>query len=430
MRNTKLSLYYISAITPILLFASSALLLFAIFPEQQQQARAQSESLLPYTNPDYGFNIQYPSDWTYTEYEVPSNATIFSILSIVPPVSADPNLQTNLDIGIEYLQNPLSLDQYVRNTVDNYRTYYENFSLISANTNATLSGMPAYELVYTYNSNETERISYEIGTIDKDTNAVYYISFSTEPSLFDQFFPTVQTVSDSFNLDTSLLTLDAERSNLGTSENILEGGGSNMQNFQMLVDSFTNSIFNGSSVFGAVGTSLVKGIEVSGINFQDNNGTNDQVTVSMSADPSIVTNNTGSVGIIATRIPFNIQNLMSLGALSSQEQNGNPFGGNIGVSPSEGGMMSPLLGNVGADVVGNLSQNINPFDFISNLQIGSTNLVNPDWSSPQSATMDLKGKELGIDSDNYKNIQATTSQNTLDLIFVSVIPFTGEANHS
>ena len=81
-------------------------------------------------------------------------------------------------------------------------------------------------------------------------------------------------------------------------------------------------------------------------------------------------------------------------------------------------------------MVGNLSQSINPFDFLSNLQIGSTNLVNPDWSSPQSATMDLKGKDLGIDSDTYKNIQATTSQNTLDLIFVSVIPFTGEANLS
>ena len=182
----------------MLLFTSSALLLFAIFPEQQQQAGAQSESLLTYSNPDYGFNIQYPTDWTYTEYEVPSNATIFSILNIVPPVSADPNLQTNFDIGIEYLQNPLSLDQYVRNTVDSYRTNYENFSLISAKTNATLSGMPAYELVYTYDSNETERIAYETGTIDKDTNTVYYISFYTEPSLFDQFFPTVQTVNDSF----------------------------------------------------------------------------------------------------------------------------------------------------------------------------------------------------------------------------------------
>lgn len=96
----------------------------------------------------------------------------------------------------------------------------------------------------------------------------------------------------------------------------------------------------------------------------------------------------------------------------------------MGVSPSEGEMMSPFLGNVGVDAAGNLSQNINPFDFLSNLQIGSTNLVNPDWSSPQSATMDLKGKVMGMDSDNYKNIQATTSQNTLDLIFVSVIPFT------
>jgi PsbP-like protein len=89
MSNTKPSLYYISAITLLLLIASSVLLLFAIFPQQQQQAGAQSESLLTYTNADYGFNIQYPSDWTYTEYEVPSNATAFLILNIVPPVSAN-----------------------------------------------------------------------------------------------------------------------------------------------------------------------------------------------------------------------------------------------------------------------------------------------------------------------------------------------------
>jgi hypothetical protein len=42
--------------------------------------------------------------------------------------------------------------------------------------------------------------------------------------------------------------------------------------------------------------------------------------------------------------------------------------------------------------------------------------------------MDLKGKDMGIDSDTYKNIQTTTSQNTVDLIFVSVIPFTGDAD--
>lgn len=67
--------------------------------------------------------------------------------------------------------------------------------------------MPANELLFTYNDPDgTGRQGYERGIIDKDTNTVYYISFFTEPSLFDQFFPIVQTVDDSFNLDTSLLT--------------------------------------------------------------------------------------------------------------------------------------------------------------------------------------------------------------------------------
>jgi hypothetical protein len=341
----------------------------------------------------------------------------------VPPVSADPNLRTSFDIGLEYLQSHISFDKYTRNTVNNYRTNYENFSLISAKTNATLSGMPAYELVFTYNSDGMEQKSYERGVIDEDANTIYYISFFTDPSLYDQFFPTIQGVVDSFNLDRSAIPQGEEQSDFDLLNNFTDGGGG-MQDFQMFMDSFTNSIFNGSSVFGGVGTSMINGIKVSGINFQDNSGSNDQVTVNLNSDSSIVNNNTGSVTIIAMRIPFNIQNLMSLGALSSQEQNNNPFGSNTGINPFGGGMMSPFLGNGGA--VGNLSQSINPFGFLSGLQIGSTNLVNPDWSIPQSVTMDLKGRVISSDVNN--NIRPTAFADTLDLVFVSVIPFTGEEN--
>jgi hypothetical protein len=35
---------------------------------------------------------------------------------------------------------------------------------------------------------------------------------------------------------------------------------------------------------------------------------------------------------------------------------------------------------------------INPFDFLSDLQLGSTNLVNPDWLAPQPVTMELNAR--------------------------------------
>jgi len=40
--------------------------------------------------------------------------------------------------------------------------------------------------------------------------------------------------------------------------------------FELFMDSFTNSIFNGTSIFGGLGTSMVNGIKVSGISLESN----------------------------------------------------------------------------------------------------------------------------------------------------------------
>jgi hypothetical protein len=40
--------------------------------------------------------------------------------------------------------------------------------------------------------------------------------------------------------------------------------------FSMFLDSFANSIFNGTSTFAGVGTSIVDGIEVNGISLDKN----------------------------------------------------------------------------------------------------------------------------------------------------------------
>ena len=40
-----------------------------------------------------------------------------------------------------------------------------------------------------------------------------------------------------------------------------------------------------------------------------------------------------------------------------------------------------------------LFQDFNPFELLSNLQIGSRELVDPDWSTTQTLTMSLIGGE-------------------------------------
>lgn len=104
-------------------------------------------------------------------------------------------------------------------------------------------------------------------------------------------------------------------------------------NFNMFMESFANSIFNGSSIFGGVGTSMVNGVQVSGI-VLNNNGT---LSVTLSGSPkgptgdgtTNMTNNSvptsastkplDSVSIVATRIPINVADILSLAALSSSQ---------------------------------------------------------------------------------------------------------------
>ncbi|MGB7883806.1 MAG: PsbP-related protein [Nitrososphaeraceae archaeon] len=160
------------------------------------------DNSLKYSNPAYGFDISYPSDWSYTESEIPSNATIYSVVDFYPPISSDSNLQTNLQIGIQALDaiQPPDLNLYARDSVNYYRNNNANFSLVSARINDTVSGMPAYELVFTDNSEGLDRKSVDTGTID-DTNArVYFLVFSTEESRYDEFYPVIKSMLESFTL--------------------------------------------------------------------------------------------------------------------------------------------------------------------------------------------------------------------------------------
>lgn len=410
----------------------------AFFEQQSILAQLSSDnvSLSTYSNPLYGFDIEYPSDWTYTESDIPSNTTIYSVLNIVPPISDDPNLSTNLQIGIENLeigQLP-SLDQYARDTINAYRNSYSNFTLESVKTNSTISGLPAYEIVFTDSSDGLNRKSVETGVIDETNNRAYYLFFETDNSTFDQFYPVAVDIFDSFQLVDLSSPLDGDINGIPEDESFFaspeedssegfstlgkeDSGMTGMQDFELLMNSFADSIFNGSSTFGAVGTSMIEDIKISGITIVEENDSgrnslsNDNVydnetdSLTVNLISSDIDSN-DSVTVIAARIPFSIQDILSLASMSEE----NPLSNE----------MTPFSGE-------GLSQEFNPFEFVSNLQIGSTNLISPDWSSPQSVNMSLVGGRGGMVGERVTTINPLPQieEDSLDLVFVSVIPYTG-----
>jgi hypothetical protein len=211
---------------------------------------------------------------------------------------------------------------------------------------------------------------------------------------------------------------------------------SSTMDFDFFLDSFADSIFNGTSTFGGVGTSIVNGIEVSGITIDksqnrlsvilsntatevgiDNNITGTETTTT-TASTSPTTAASNSVSIIAMRIPINIADILSMAAASSSNDN--------------------VLVNATGDFGENQddafsSDSFSPFSLLSNLQIGSSILIDVDWSEPQMVSMDLVGGSgsRGTSQEQEEQPQLNSdNMTTADFVLVSVIPYTGLVNNT
>jgi hypothetical protein len=201
--------------------------------------------------------------------------------------------------------------------------------------------------------------------------------------------------------------------------------------FSMFMDSFANSIFNGTSTFAGVGTSIVDGVEVNGISLDkiqnqlsltlsrtaatQVQGSNDNIT---SADTTIISlsiPNSNSVSVIAMRIPISMSDILSIAAASSSSSSSlNALDSGIGDSTAENELNSFS------------SDTFNPFSLLSNLQIGSSTLIDVDWSEPQTVTMDLVGSSRSNQEEELNSSSATRA----DFVLVSVIPHTGVSNNT
>ena len=403
-------------------------------------------SLLTYDNGQYGIKVHYPNSWSYQEYNPTSDLTAFNVASFFPPVEQDPDLSSELRMTIENLNSPMSVDEYSNDSINYYTNNNENFSLISqSTTDEFLSGMPAYELVFTDYSDGSEYTTYEKGTIDNMNNKVYYLTFKSPTTAFDQMFnPVVNNMIDTFELepisDTASLDEGGDDLEMFPQDGIsnldqfpLPSQDLNLQDLELFMEGFASSIFNGSSVLATVGTSMVDGIKVTGVSLEDDRELNSEtgsldnssqhLTVIMSGFPADGQSGGGgnsSVTVIATRIPIDVGNALSslagLGPASSSENGLSSF---MGEEASE---FSSLTSSPFSTGNGNATESPNPFAFLSSLQIGSSSLVNPDWSTPQSVSMSLMGNFDGAHASGTKSGNFSSS---LDVIIATVIPYTG-----
>ena len=209
---------------------------------------------------------------------------------------------------------------------------------------------------------------------------------------------------------------------------------SSTRDIDLFMDSFAKSIFNGTSTFAGLGTSIVNGIEVSGISLDKNQnqltvtlnhtatqleGGNNNITGTDTTVTALGIPNSNSVSVIAMRIPISTSDILSIVAApssSSSSSSLNVIDGRIGDTTTENELDSFPFDNV------------NPFTLLSSLQIGSSTMIDVNWSEPQIVTMDLVGKG----TTNQEQERQINSQDAAmaDIVLVSVIPYTGLGNNA
>lgn len=209
---------------------------------------------------------------------------------------------------------------------------------------------------------------------------------------------------------------------------------SSTMDFGMFMDSFANSIFNGTSTFAGVGTSIVDGVQVSGISLDKSQnqlsitlsrtatqvrGANNVTDTDTTTIPTSNIPNSDSVSLIAMRLPISMSDILSMATASSSSSSG----------------LDVLDSGTGDDTTENQlssfpsdSSSFNPFLLLSSLEIGSSTLIDVDWSEPQTVTMEL----MGSGRTNQEQVQQLNSTHgtMADFVLVSVIPYTGVDNNT
>jgi hypothetical protein len=200
----------------------------------------------------------------------------------------------------------------------------------------------------------------------------------------------------------------------------------------LFMDSFANSIFNGTSTFAGVGTSIVDSVKVSGISLDESHNQlsvtlsrtatqveegNNNVTSTDTTMPASDIPNSDSVSVIAMRIPISTSDILSMAAASSSSSSLNTLDGRIGDNAIENELNSFP------------SDGFNPFSLLSNLQIGSSTLIDVDGSEPQTVTMDLIGSDGTTNQEQEQDLNSANAT-TADFVLVSVIPYTGIGNNT
>jgi hypothetical protein len=162
-----------------------------------------SDSFLTYNNSKLNFSIQYPSTWVLSENKFhPELANISSTIEIKSPFEGSQDLlQEEFLISINKLQENITFDDYVDNALNEFKSEYKNFQLISNNL-TMIDHHNGRKLSYSYIAG-VDPVSIKLimsHTIISNGNKVYVLSFGTPPDKYYEYLSIINKMVNSFKI--------------------------------------------------------------------------------------------------------------------------------------------------------------------------------------------------------------------------------------
>jgi hypothetical protein len=162
-----------------------------------------SDSFLTYNNSKLNFSIQYPSTWVLSENKFhPELANISRTIEIKSPFEGSQDLlQEEFLISINKLQENITFDDYVDNALNEFKSEYRNFQLISNNL-TMIDNHNGRKLSYSYIAG-VDPVSIKLimsHTIISNGNKVYVLSFGTPPDKYYEYLSIINKMVNSFKI--------------------------------------------------------------------------------------------------------------------------------------------------------------------------------------------------------------------------------------
>lgn len=148
-------------------------------------------SYTTFTSQKYGFEMQYPKDWTKSEGE---QGTVILVKS--PKEDSLDTFTENINVVTEDLSaKDISLEAYMDAAVSNVEKYIENVD-ISNQTKTKLGGKDAYVVIYTGISNGLDLKWRQ--TIAINNKSAYIVTFTALEDDYSKYEKTAQEITNTF----------------------------------------------------------------------------------------------------------------------------------------------------------------------------------------------------------------------------------------